>query len=176
MEPMINEMFQSMYETYQESLRIIAMHYKIPRDDVDDIVQETFISYYEHYPVNMRNRKSMLTTILIRKCLDYWRKYRPESISMDSEEGKIEVGNLLHLVSKDIADTVVDKEKYKRLYDCIMEMRDDWKEVILYCCLLDYTSSEAGKILGISGTACRSRLMKARLELKKRLGPDYKDY
>ena len=71
---------------------------------------------------------------------------------------------------------VVDKEKYKRLYDCIMEMRDDWKEVILYCCLLDYTSSEAGKILGISGTACRSRLMKARLELKKRLGPDYKDY
>lgn len=131
MEPMINEMFQSMYETYQESLRIIAMHYKIPRDDIDDIVQETFISYYEHYPVNMSNRKSMLTTILIRKCLDYWRKYRPESISMDSEEGKIEVGNLLHLVSKDIADTVVDKEKYKRLYDCIMEMRDDWKEVIL---------------------------------------------
>ena len=65
MEPMINEMFQSMYETYQESLRIIAMHYKIPRDDVDDIVQETFISYYEHYPVNM-----MRTQLWIKKSIN----------------------------------------------------------------------------------------------------------
>ena len=49
MQQNIDELLQSLYDVYQEPLRILARSYGIPDKDVDDIVQETFISYFEHY-------------------------------------------------------------------------------------------------------------------------------
>lgn len=44
MQQKINELLLSMYEEYQAPLRILARSYGIPDKDIDDVVQETFIS------------------------------------------------------------------------------------------------------------------------------------
>lgn len=37
--------FEEMYLTYQDTLRRLAYAYDIPVDDIDDIIQDTFVSY-----------------------------------------------------------------------------------------------------------------------------------
>ena len=44
--------FEEMYLTYQDTLRRLAYAYDIPVDDIDDIIQDTFVSYarYDYSP------------------------------------------------------------------------------------------------------------------------------
>ncbi len=171
MEPKINEMFQSMYEEYKKPLRTIARHYGIPYDEIDDEIQETFTSYFENYSVDNEKKGCILITILRNRCIDYRRKIHYETVSVDSEEGRFAIDELMTGFRKDTADRVADRDLYEKVRKFVSEMRYEWQEVILYCCILQYTSEEAGEILGISGTACRSRLLRAREHLKKKLSP-----
>ena len=45
MEREMNQLFRSIYETYQAPLRTIARRYGVEYDDIDDVVQETFAAY-----------------------------------------------------------------------------------------------------------------------------------
>ncbi len=165
-----------MYDEYKMLLRTIARKYRIPYDEIDDIIQETFIAYLDAYSVNEAGRGPAIVTILKNKCIDYWRKIHYESVSADSEEGKFALEMLVYRFNGDAADEVGKKELYEKVRRCISEMREDWRNVIFYCCVLQYNSEEAGKILGISGTACRSRLLRAREHIKKKLGKEFHEY
>ena len=51
--------FEEMYLTYQDTLRRLAYAYDIPVDDIDDIIQDTFVSY-ARYDYSLRGRRSCL--------------------------------------------------------------------------------------------------------------------
>ncbi len=176
MEPNINELFQDMYEKYKIPLRILAGHYGIPYDEIDDEIQETFIAYYDNYAVDNPGRGHILVKILRNRCIDYRRKIHYETVSIDSDEGTFAMESLISGFGRDIAEEALNRELCEKVRKCISEMREEWKEVILYCCILQYNSEEAGEILGISGTACRSRLLRAREHIRKTLGEEFHDY
>ena len=176
MEPVSNNLFQDMYDEYKTLLRTIAAGYRIPYGEVDDIMQHTFISYLDTYSVVNKNRGPILVTILKHKCIDYYKKIHYESVSQDSEEGKRALEQLVLRMGADTERDAEKKELYQKVRQCISEMKAEWREVILYCCVLQYTSEEAGKILGISATACRSRLLRAREYIKKTLGDEFHEY
>lgn len=176
MKPNMNELFQSMYDEYRVMLRIKARHYGIPYDEVDDIVQEIFISYFGSDDMDEGKREPTLRTILKNKCIDYHRKIHYEKVSMDSEEGRIIIDRLMSGPHTNIIDDIGKRELCIKVRECISEMRDDWREVIYYCSILQYNSEEAGKILGLSGTACRSRLLRAREYIRKKLGKEFHEY
>ena len=48
----INALLQAIYDDYQKPLRILALSLGVPEKDVDDIVQESIIAYYQHYPLD----------------------------------------------------------------------------------------------------------------------------
>ena len=48
----MNDRFTEIHEHYYPLLRLMAMKKGIPYDEVEDIIQETSIAYYEHYPLN----------------------------------------------------------------------------------------------------------------------------
>ena len=48
--------FEEMYLTYQDTLRRLAYAYDIPVDDIDDIIQDTFVSY-ARYDYSWTSRK-----------------------------------------------------------------------------------------------------------------------
>ena len=160
----INEMFRTIYETYQAPLRTIARRCGVAYDDIDDVVQETFAAYYQAYIKNEDERK----------CVDLYRKnYHYVRTGLETEEGKVPTDILMGCIGKDVSDLVIDKERYREIRRVIDEMRPDWRDVIYCCCILGYSSAEASAMLGISGTACRSRLMRARIYLRKTLGAEY---
>lgn len=176
MEPISDKMFQVMYDEYERLLRTIAAHYKIPYEEIDDMIQETFVSYIEKYSVDNKNRGPILVTILKNNCIDYYKKIHYQSISQDSEEGRFALEQLVFSMGADVDMDMAKNELCEKVRRCISEMKAEWKEVILYCCVMQYTSEEAGKLLGISATACRSRLLRAREYIKKELGEEFHDY
>ena len=60
------QLFRSIYERYQPTLRICARNYGVTENDLDDVVQETFIAYYRTYPLTWNDGqiKCMLGTIV----------------------------------------------------------------------------------------------------------------
>lgn len=71
-----NMLLQSIYEEYQGTLRRIARTLNVPNMEVEDVVQETFIAYFEKYSLNWTpvRKKAMLVKILKRKAIDCLRK------------------------------------------------------------------------------------------------------
>lgn len=59
--------FEEMYLTYQDTLRRLAYAYDIPVDDIDDIIQDTFVSYARYdYSINQGCLLSPETPIFSR--------------------------------------------------------------------------------------------------------------
>ncbi len=174
-----NQDFQQIYETYQAPLRTIAKRCGVAYDDIEDVIQETFASYYQAYmleesSVAVGSVKAMLVRILKRKCVDLYRKNcRYGKVSIETEDGKLSPEVMHQCIGKDVSDVVIEELRYREIRRAIDEMKPDWRDVIYCCCVLDYTTAEASELLKISGTACRSRLMRARVHLRRVLGPEY---
>ena len=68
----INELLEKIYNQYQKPLRVLVRSYGVPSKDVEDIVQETIISYYQHYPLDWPPKlmKTLLGIILRNKSVD----------------------------------------------------------------------------------------------------------
>lgn len=69
--------FEEMYLTYQDTLRRLAYAYDIPVDDIDDIIQDTFVSY-ARYDYSLKQpeegKKILLGRILRSRCMDFHRQ------------------------------------------------------------------------------------------------------
>ena len=169
--------FQNVYVKFQAPLRTIARNCGVSLNDIDDVVQEAFASYYQNYvlqDVEIFSVKAVLTMIVKRKCVDWYRKNRHFTfIGLETEDGEIPTDVLLRCISKDVAEVVLDRERYRAIRAAIESLKPAWRDVIYCCCVLGYAPHEASEILGISGTACRSRLMRARIYLRKILDPEY---
>ena len=69
--------FEEMYLTYQDTLRRLAYAYDIQVDDIDDIIQDTFVSYARYdYSLDQpeMGKKLLLGKILKNRCMDYHRQ------------------------------------------------------------------------------------------------------
>lgn len=163
---------QSMYDTYQAVLRTIARKRGIPVDDIDDLLQETYIAYYRKYSLtwNEARKKAMLVKILKRKCIDFYRRNSYYiKVSMDNEESFDETELLAQTLVKDSLDSVINNETYREIRECILNMKKDWRDVSFLYFVEGFTTQEICDILDISGTVCRSRISRARKYLKSAL-------
>ncbi|MDF2886401.1 MAG: polymerase, sigma-24 subunit, subfamily [Lacrimispora sp.] len=171
-----NLLLQSIYGKYQGLLRRIAKTLNVPDLELDDVVQETFISYFENYSLTWSDtrKKSMLIKILKRKCIDCLRKNgHYEKVSLDEEDASNEMSSLSRYVVTDPLDVVLGEESVLNITSEIFNMRDEWKEMAVLYFLEQLTISEICERLEIPGTVCRSRIYRTRVCLKNILGPDY---
>ena len=176
MQQNIDELLQSLYDVYQEPLRILARSYGIPDKDVDDIVQETFISYFEHYSLAWTpiRKKAMLVRILKNRSTDYHRKKQNQDmISMSSEEF-IEDSSLSAKYGKeDYLEKIFEDEVYEAIRNAISKMSKDLQDAAILHLIEGRPQKEVAEILGISIEACRTRISRARKFLRNELGDDY---
>lgn len=171
-----NMLLQSIYSEYQGLLRRIAKTLNVPDLELDDVVQETFISYFENYSLSWTatKKKSMLIKILKRKSIDCLRKNgHYEKVSLNDEDAVNEVAMLTKYVVTDPLDVVLGDEVLLEITREIYSMRQEWKEMAVLYFLEQKTIPEICEILKIPGTVCRSRIYRTRVCLKKILGPRY---
>lgn len=175
MQQKINELLLSMYEEYQAPLRILARSYGIPDKDIDDVVQETFISYFGHYSLEWTSdrKRAMLVRILKNRCVDYHRKRQnAETVSINSEEFIEDCRMSEKYRTESSFDKIFENETLEEVKKVIAKMSRDLQEAAILHLIEGRPQKEVCEILGISGDACRARISRARKFLRRELKKD----
>lgn len=168
-----NERFRSIYLKCMPLLRVIAKRRGIPYDEIDDIVQDTFFSFYRHYAEFLPTMtddevKKILTVILRNRCIDYLR--RRSTHPVDYLDPSVIREQRFDPVRDDVLRILMEDREYSDVMKALKEMRSDWAEIFILLAIEDRSVEEVSKRLGISKQACRTRLSRARKCLRKKLG------
>ena len=158
-----DERFLSIYQQNLKLLRWIAKKNRIPKDEVEDIVQETFLAYYGHYPLTWEERKVRyyLTKILVNKCMDYYRSRnrRPVEYMDPTELRNIRFGNK---VGRDPLSVVMELQACRDTAVGLKSMKKEWSSIIIMYTMQGISIREISEMMNISEAACRMRLMRGR--------------
>lgn len=171
-----NELLRAMYEEYHEKLRAVALNCHIPYDDVDDVIQETFLAYFNNYSLEWSSfrKKAMVVRILKNKCVDYFRKKnRDDKLCQEVAKMSTEFNILTQTVPKTTLDHIVDNEMCEEVRKCILEMKKDWQDVAILHLVESRSIKEVSQILEIHPTVCRTRIYRIRKYLKEVLQSKY---
>lgn len=166
------EVFGSIYARYKPMLRVLAKRYGVPYDDTEDIAQETFFSYYRHYPLTWEDYKikAMLCRILKNRCVDYLRRRDTHpAVCWDPVKMETEGEFLGSLTSKDTLSILLEKEEYREVMEALSSMKEDWAQVIYLYVIQGRPIEEVSKMLGTTDAACRTRLTRGRKYLRDKM-------
>jgi RNA polymerase sigma-70 factor, ECF subfamily len=171
--------FDSLVRNYET--RLLRVVYRIPgqREDAEDVVQETFLRVYEKFGQfkGKSQFSSWVTRIAINQALTCLRKRgRGKFISVDEELGDGEEPMFL-----DLPELRPDPEQCYRGLQCqellrnaISEMPRTCREAFLLYQSDDKSLEEIARILEVSLPAVKSRLLRAKRLLRKRLSKPLK--
>lgn len=167
------ELLRPVYDRYQPGvLRIIRKFGVRNSMDIDDIVQESFISFFKVYELDWNETRaaSTLYTITRNKCIDFYRKIQKE-IPINPDQTETHKFHFLHVdyLERDPAEIIVENESYEELKNQLNEMGGNWSTTAILYFEEEKPIKEISAILGITEDACRSRIYRIRIFLKKLL-------
>lgn len=171
----IDGLLQAIYDEYQRPLRIMARGFGVPARDVEDVVQETIISYYQHYPLDwMPSRKKAMLGIIVRnKSIDLFRKNHKEQLIFDSDEFT-ESMEIAVRFGKDMTEQITREELYRDVDEAFKQLKEDMRIPAKLHMVDEIREKDIAEMLGITQVACRARISRARKILRKLLGPKYR--
>ena len=161
--------------------RIFRLAKNITRNDEDaeDVLQETFLKAYKHLPEFQGNSRfyTWIVRIAVNEALMKLRKRRPDRfVSLDEE---IDTGE--ETVAREIAVWDGDPEqRYSReelrqiLERAVESLRPTFRTVFLLRDVDELSTEETAAALGLSIPAVKSRLLRARLQLRESLTRTFK--
>ncbi len=168
-----NARFHEIYLYYYPRLCQIARQWNIPCDEIEDVIQDSYLSYYEHYPPTWPEDRigRMLTAIFRNRCIDYWRKAKTSGeVCMDPKAVQFYHHRNYASREKDNLMILIQRERYEQVMDALREMKEEWLAVFVLYIIEDRPIREVSERLGISEALCRMRLMRGRKYLRNKTG------
>jgi RNA polymerase sigma-70 factor, ECF subfamily len=166
--------FAGLVKRYESKIFRLAQHITQNREDAEDVLQETFLKAYEHLDQFQGNSKfyTWIVRIAVNQALMKLRRRRSDkSVSLDET---IDTGE--DTVTREIAAWDEDPEqKFSReelseiLSSAIDTLAPTYRSVFLLRDVDDLSTEETAEALGISVPAVKSRLLRARLQLREKL-------
>lgn len=157
------EAFNQLYEEY--SLRLYRTAYLIVGNsyDAEDVLQDTFVSAYKNISdlKDHTKLKTWLYAILKNRAYKKYNKNQREFPEQDILE-KIEVKGTENIKE----DRFALKDE---IQICLMKLKPKLREVIVLYYYNDFTIAEIAQICGSFQGTVKSRLYKARKDLKREL-------
>lgn len=167
------ELLQALYVEHWGVLRIAAYKYGLSQAEADDAVQDTFCSFMEMYldsadEWNDCQIKAALMKILHNRCMDYFRsENRYPRISIQEFMQGHEYCPSSEFFSADIAGTLADREDMARLREGVLSMSRGMQAVVVLYMLEERPIEEVCRILKVSESTCRMRILRIRRYLSK---------
>lgn len=166
--------FEQLMRQYDRQIFRIALHITQNREDAEDIVQDTFLKAFQKLDQFQGNSKfyTWLVRIAVNESLMRLRKRRSQkTVSMD-EDIQTEEGS----IPRDFADWMPNPEQnYNQseladiLRRTIQGLPPGFRTVFALRDIDGLSTEETAKALGLSVPAVKSRLLRARLQLRERL-------
>src|SRR5215475_14137400 len=166
--------FEKLVKQYDRQVFRIAQHITQNREDAEDVVQDAFLKAYEKLDQFQGNSKfyTWLVRIAVNESLMRLRKRRTGKMVSIDEDVETEEGS----VPRDLADWAPDSEQnYTQaelaeiLRKTIQGLPPGFRVVFALRDVEGLSTEETAETLGLSVPAVKSRLLRARLQLRERL-------
>ena len=174
--------FDEMVTRYWD--RIYSMVHQLLRNqqDAEEVTQDAFIRAHRGL-ANFRGESAFSTwlyqiaTNLARNRYWYWwRRKRDKSISFDAPLGAENDSTLADLIPAEQEtpeDATVTQEFVGRVAECMEELNEKHREILILRNVQNLAYEEIADILGISVGTVKSRIARARESLREKLGEEF---
>jgi RNA polymerase sigma-70 factor (ECF subfamily) len=171
--------FEDLVRRYDRNVFRIAQHITQNREDAEDVVQDAFLKAYQNLPQFQGQSKfyTWLVRIAVNEALMKLRKRRPERFVSLDEDVKTEEDSM----PREIADWSPNPEQqYNQaelkeiLTKTIQGLPAGFRTVFVLRDVEGLSTEETAEALDLSIPAVKSRLLRARLQLRERLNKYFK--
>ena len=173
------EAFSQLVKRYDRNIFRIAQHITHNEEDAQDVVQDAFLKAYQNLGQFQGNSKfyTWLVRIAVNEALMKLRRRRTDrTVSMD-EDVETEEGSM----PREVADWGPNPEQLYRqselgdiLKKTIQGLPPVFRTVFVLRDVEGLSTEETAEMLGLSIPAVKSRLLRARLQLRERLSKYFK--
>lgn len=166
--------FTELVNQYERKIFRLAKHITQSQEDAEDVLQETFLKAYGHLPEFQRQSKfyTWLVRIAVNESLMKLRKRRTaRTVSLDEgiDTGEETVAREI-AVWEDNPEERYSREELRRILDeAIDALPPIFRTVFVLRDIDELSTEETAGVLNISIPAVKSRLLRARLQLRDRL-------
>src|SRR4030043_599562 len=168
------EEFSRLVDTYSSKIYRLATKMLNQQEDAEDVLQETFLKAYRG--LKSFDGRSKLSTWLFRiatnEALMVLRRKHPDFVSIDesveTEEGEQEPIQIVDWCCLP-ENELLSEETKERLDVAIQKLPERLRVVFLLRDINDLSTHETAEVLGLSDTAVKTRLSRARLRLREEL-------
>jgi RNA polymerase sigma-70 factor (ECF subfamily) len=166
--------FEELVKRYDRNVFRIAQHITQNREDAEDVVQDAFLKAYQNLGQFQGQSKfyTWLVRIAVNEALMRLRRRRPERMVSLDEDVKTEDDS----VPREVADWAPNPEQlYNQselkdiLTRTIQGLPPSFRTVFVLRDVEGLSTEEAAEALDLSIPAVKSRLLRARLQLRERL-------
>jgi RNA polymerase sigma-70 factor, ECF subfamily len=165
--------FEELVNRYEKKIFRLTRNITGNREDAEDAMQEAFLKSYTHLQTFQGDSRfyTWLVRIAANEALMRLRKRRPGEFSIDDSLPGDE-----DLLPRELDDwgpspeqRYAQMEMQEILSDAIEKLEPDFKIVFVLRDIEELSTEETAGLLGLSVTATKSRLLRARLKLRQRL-------
>jgi RNA polymerase sigma-70 factor (ECF subfamily) len=166
--------FSELVRRYENKIFRLAMHITQNREDAEDVLQETFLKAYEHLDQFQGNSKfyTWIVRIAVNQALMKLRKRKTDkTVSMDET---IDTGEDT-VVREIMAWDENPEQRYSReeinqiLSSAVDSLAPPYRAVFVLRDIEELSTEETAEALDLSIPAVKSRLLRARLQLRDKL-------
>ena len=171
--------FEQLVKRYDRNVFRIAQHITQNREDAEDVVQDAFLKAFQNLGQFQGQSKfyTWLVRIAVNEALMRLRRRRPERMVSIDEDVKTEDDS----IPREIADWSPNPEQlYNQgelkeiLHKTIQGLPESFRTVFILRDVEGLSTEETADALGLSVPAVKSRLLRARLQLRERLTKYFK--
>jgi len=170
--------FEALVQKYHRQIVNISYLMMGNREAAEDVTQEVFIKVYNKLSLYSPDTSffSWLYRMTVNTCIDEIRKRKMQKlISLDflTEEG---VESLEYPRERELPSTEISNDEKKEFVNKALQMLSkEHREVLVLREYVNYGYNEIAETLGISVQAVKSRIFRARAELRTILLKHFKD-
>lgn len=160
--------FTQIYALHERKMYAAANSVLHSPEKAEDALHDSFLKVIKHFDtcrtIPEDEMATWLITIVKRTALDIWKR---ESRSVNFDD--LSAPDLFVAV-----DHVEDSISYQELVEKIRALPDNYREILELKFVLEWSDKEIAETLGINSNTVRSRIMRGRELLRKKVDP--KDY
>jgi len=166
--------YNELVNRYERKIFRLAKHITQNDEDAEDVLQETFLKAFEHLPDFQGQSKfyTWLVRIAVNESLMKLRKRKSDrSVPLDEpvDTGEDTVAREIAVWEENPEDRYSREEIGNILDEAVDGLKPAFRTVFVLRDIEEMSTEETAEALGISIPAVKSRLLRARLQLREKL-------
>jgi RNA polymerase sigma-70 factor, ECF subfamily len=173
-----DDAFGQLVRNSQARIFRLALHMTQNTQDAEDVMQETFIKAYLHLEQFRGDSRfsTWLVRIAVNEALQNRRRNRPNQVNLHDfvENDDVVAPRQLQQWNEDPERHYAKAELQRILFDALGKLAPGYRMVFLLRDVEDLSTDETSQLLGLSVPTVKSRLLRARLQLRELLTEHFK--